>query len=136
MEYSIGELAELVEMTSHGLRFYEKEGLISPKRKGKNRVYSEEDRLWVEFLMHMKDTGMSLQDMKQFGKKEDRSQEELLAILIAHREKIENQLTIYEKNLNLLDKKIIFYKNEIGQYRHLFDGYIEKPKNSTTIIAK
>lgn len=129
MEYSIGELAELVGMTSHGLRFYEKEGLISPKRKGKNRVYSEEDRLWVEFLMHMKDTGMSLQDMKQYvvlRKQDNPSLEELMSILVTHRNKINEQILNYQQNLDLLDKKIAVYEEEIDQKKEydLFEEFM------------
>ena len=129
MEYSIGELAELVGMTSHGLRFYEKEGLISPKRKGKNRVYSVEDRLWVEFLMHMKDTGMSLQDMKQYvvlRKQDNPSLEELISILVTHRNKINEQILNYQQNLDLLDKKIAVYEEEIDQKKEydLFEEFM------------
>ncbi|MGY3702966.1 hypothetical protein BW731_04320 [Vagococcus martis] len=129
MEYSIGELAELVGMTSHGLRFYEKEGLISPKRKGKNRVYSEEDRLWVEFLMHMKDTGMSLQDMKQYvvlRKQDNPSLKELMSILVTHRNKINEQILNYQQNLDLLDKKIAVYEEEIDQKKEydLFEEFM------------
>ncbi|GBD68513.1 MerR family transcriptional regulator [Tetragenococcus halophilus] len=66
MSYSIGELAKIVGMTVHGLRFYEKEGLVTPERQGKNRIYSEEDKKWIEFLIHMKETGMSIEDMKKY----------------------------------------------------------------------
>ncbi|GBD70168.1 hypothetical protein TEHN7121_0714 [Tetragenococcus halophilus subsp. halophilus] len=40
MSYSIGELAKIVGMTVHG----ENEGLVTPKRQGKNQIYSEEDK--------------------------------------------------------------------------------------------
>ena len=130
MSYSIGELAEIVGMTIHGLRFYEKEGLITPKRKGKNRIYSEEDRLWIEFLIHMKETGMSVQDMQRYTtlrKQENPPIDELMKILKSHRDKVAEQLHVYEKNLGILNKKIEVYQQEIeeAQGKDLFDSFVE-----------
>ncbi|MFP7170385.1 MerR family DNA-binding transcriptional regulator [Terribacillus sp. 7520-G] len=52
MAYRIGELAKLTGLSEHTLRFYEKEGLLVPKRNSGNiRVYSEDDRLWTEFIV-------------------------------------------------------------------------------------
>lgn len=129
MGYSIGELATIVGMTIHGLRFYEKEGLVTPERKGKNRVYSEEDKLWIEFLLHMKETGMSIQDMKKYTKlrkQENPPIDELMAILLSHREKVEKQLLNYQKNLALIDKKIDVYRHETeeDQGENLFDRFV------------
>jgi len=133
VSYTIGELAKEVGMTIHGLRFYEKEGLVMPKRKGKNRVYSEEDKMWIEFLLHMKETGMSIQDMKKYTtlrKQENPPIDELMAILLSHREKVKRELEIYQKNLALLDKKIEIYQGEIkaGQGEDLFDSFVADHK--------
>lgn len=130
MSYRIGELAELVGMTVHGLRFYEKEGLIKPQREGKNRIYSEEDRLWVEFLMHMKATGMSLQDMKRYTdlrKRDNPPLFELMEILKSHRKRVMEQISIYEKNLEVIDKKIKVYQKQIDEKegKDLFDSFKE-----------
>lgn len=44
-----------------------KEGLIKVNRDDNNvRIYSDENKLWIESLLHLKNTGMSLKDMKQF----------------------------------------------------------------------
>ncbi|MCF1686054.1 MerR family transcriptional regulator [Tetragenococcus halophilus] len=133
MSYTIGELAQEVSMTIHGLRFYEKEGLVMPKRKGKNRIYSEEDKMWIEFLLHMKETGMSIQDMKKYTtlrKQENPPFDGLMAILLSHREKVQKQLEIYQKNLGLLDKKIEIYQEKIkaGQGGDLFDSFVAEHK--------
>ncbi|WP_339285041.1 MerR family transcriptional regulator [Oceanobacillus sp. FSL K6-3682] len=133
MSYRIGELAELAGMTVHGLRFYEKEGLVVPERKGNKRIYSEEDRLWIEFLVHMKETGMSVLDMKKytdFRKRENPQVEELMNLLLAHREKVKKQLSVYQKNLDMLNEKIDIYQIEIAENkgRDLFDTFAEKQK--------
>ncbi|MCB2729460.1 MerR family DNA-binding transcriptional regulator, partial [Listeria monocytogenes] len=52
MSFSIGEFSELVGIPSSPLRFYEKEGLITPDRNKNNlRTSSEEDANWLKFLL-------------------------------------------------------------------------------------
>lgn len=59
MSFSIGEFSELVDIPSSTLRFYEKEGLITPERDKNNlRTYSEEDANWLKFLLHLKGAGI------------------------------------------------------------------------------
>lgn len=41
--YIISVAAELVNMHPQTLRLYERRGLVSPKRQGKNRLYSQRD---------------------------------------------------------------------------------------------
>ena len=55
--YTIGVVAELVGTTNQTLRLYEKNGLIKPSRKKKNRLYSENDIRWllcIRDLIHNK----------------------------------------------------------------------------------
>lgn len=48
--YIISVAAELVKMHPQTLRLYERRGLVSPKRQGKNRLYSEAD---IERLIYI-----------------------------------------------------------------------------------
>ena len=41
--YMIGVVASLTQMHAQTIRLYEKNGLIKPQRKNKNRLYSESD---------------------------------------------------------------------------------------------
>ena len=41
--YMIGVVATLTQMHAQTIRLYEKLGLVTPQRKSKNRLYSEED---------------------------------------------------------------------------------------------
>ncbi|HXJ09562.1 MAG TPA: MerR family DNA-binding transcriptional regulator, partial [Burkholderiales bacterium] len=38
-EFSIGELAREFEVTPRAIRFYEDQGLMSPRRDGQRRIY-------------------------------------------------------------------------------------------------
>jgi DNA-binding transcriptional MerR regulator len=67
MTYRIGKLAKRIGVNEHTLRYYEKEGLVVPQRDENNiRYYTEENKLWVEFILHMKETGMSIEDLKRY----------------------------------------------------------------------
>lgn len=133
MEYRIGEFSKITGFSEHALRFYEKKGLISPSRNESNlRVYSEEDVIWMEFFTHMKNTGMSIEDMVRYTqlRKEnvDNNLQELMNILVEHRKKVYDQYKLYEKNLKLLDKKISIYREQLDMKhgKELFDSYYEK----------
>lgn len=70
-EYTIGEVADLLQVSRDTLRFYEKKKLVSPK-KGKNgyRYYSEEDiRMLLDlvFLRRLQYSIQDIQDMHQKG---------------------------------------------------------------------
>jgi DNA-binding transcriptional MerR regulator len=118
LTYSIGEFSKIVGVSEHTLRFYEKEGLIKVKRDANNvRIYSDEDKLWVETLLHLKNTGMSLKDMKQFimwGYIGDETMEARLALLKNHRKKVVEEFEKIRQSLEFLDTKINLYENELG----------------------
>lgn len=55
MCYQMKEFSELTEIPIETLRYYEREGIIQPKRNALNyRVYSEEDRIWVNCVKSLK----------------------------------------------------------------------------------
>lgn len=117
MTYSIGEFAKLVGLKEHTLRFYEKEGLIEVSRNEQNiRVYTDAEKDWVAFLLHMKGTGMSLADLKQYTiwrAEGDYTIQERLALLKQQKEKVEIELDNFLYNLEVLNKKIEFYEERL-----------------------
>ncbi|MEN2767605.1 MerR family transcriptional regulator [Ornithinibacillus xuwenensis] len=135
MAYRIGELSKLIGISEHTLRYYEKEGLVVPERDKNNiRHYSEDNKLWAEFILHMKGTGMSLDDLKsytQLWKSGEEGTEGLLEILISHRGKVMNQLENYKKNLELLNTKIDFYQSSIEKNKaaNLYEKFVHIKKN-------
>ena len=114
LTYSIGEFSKIVGLSEHTLRFYEKEGLIKVNRDDNNvRIYSDENKLWIESLLHLKNTGMSLKDMKQFAMR-GQMRDETLALLKNHRKKVVEELEKIRQSLEHLDNKINFYENGLG----------------------
>ena len=118
LTYYIGEFSKIVGLSEHTLRFYEKEGLIKVNRDDNNvRIYSYENKIWIESLLHLKNTGMALKDMKQFamwGNIGEETMEERLDLLKNHRKKVVEDLEKLRQSLEHLDNKINFYENELG----------------------
>lgn len=83
--------------------------------------------------MHMRDTGMTLQDMKKYvdlRKQDFPPVEELLDLLLNHKEKVLKKLSLYEKNLEILDRKIEIYRKEKREQKgtDLFERFAEENK--------
>ncbi len=63
----IGELAKQVNVTVETLRFYEVEGLLTPKRRSTAgyRLYSADSEQRLKFILHAKTVGFSLHEIKK-----------------------------------------------------------------------
>lgn len=62
--YTIGELAREFEITPRSIRFYEEQGLLSPRRTGQNRIYCIKDRVRLKLILRGKRLGFSLAEVK------------------------------------------------------------------------
>lgn len=62
---TIGQLCDEFEVTARALRFYEDEALISPERRGTQRIYSERDRTRLAWILRGKRVGLSLSEIKE-----------------------------------------------------------------------
>jgi DNA-binding transcriptional MerR regulator len=62
-QWTVGELAEELGVTTRTLRFYETQGLISPTRRGTARAYDHRDRARMRLILRGKRFGMSLSEI-------------------------------------------------------------------------
>ena len=63
--YTITELAREFDITPRAIRFYEDQGLLSPARSGRNRVYSKADRTRLRLTLRGKRLGLSLAEIRE-----------------------------------------------------------------------
>ncbi|EIM1202458.1 MerR family transcriptional regulator [Listeria monocytogenes] len=117
MSFSIGEFSELVDIPSSTLRFYEKEGLITPERDKNNlRTYSEEDANWLKFLLHLKGAGLSIEELKQYTiwrTAGDSTISKRLNMLKEKKVVLEQEIESLQKNLDTVVRKIGIYEEMI-----------------------
>ncbi len=64
-DFSISEMCAEFGVTARALRFYEDEGLISPRRHGLSRIYSHRDRARLAWILRGKRVGFSLADIRE-----------------------------------------------------------------------
>ena len=63
--FTISDLSTEFDVTARALRFYEDEGLITPERRGTQRVYSHRDRARLAWILRGKRVGFSLGEIRE-----------------------------------------------------------------------
>jgi DNA-binding transcriptional MerR regulator len=95
--YSIGELAREFDVTTRAIRFYEAEGLLTPRREGQRRIYTPRDRTRLKLTLRGKRLGLTLSeirdliDMYEPGEDQRPQLERFLAVLEAHKDALQRQ---------------------------------------------
>ena len=122
--YTISELAKEFAVTTRTIRYYEDQGLLSPKREGTNRVFTQRDRVRLKLALRGKRLGFSLGEIRELfelydvSRDERRQLEEFLERLDRRRALLEQQREDIEVMLN----EINFFA---GQCRRLLKNKAE-----------
>ena len=113
-KYLVGELAEYFGVSNDTLRLYDKKGICSPQKNEMNhyRTYSREDFILLEFVMRLKQMGMTLDEIKLMVT--DCSVEKAEAIMSIEAKKLEDQI-----------KKLQILKDMVQDYRKSYAKVIE-----------
>lgn len=65
--YTINQLAKKLKIPVSTIRYYEKKGVILPKRASNNyRVFTESDKNQLKLILVMKYAGFTLKQIKEF----------------------------------------------------------------------
>lgn len=114
--YRIGDFAELTGLTSPTLRYYEKEGLVKPHRSENGlRYYTESDVNWIKFLLHLKSTGMSIEQLKQYVQwrsEGDKTIDKRLKLLKDVRSAFLAKMDDLDHSMTILNDKIDWYSGK------------------------
>jgi len=95
--WTISELAQEFGITPRTIRFYEDQGIVSPRRSGRQRVYAARDRTRLKLALRGKRLGLQLSEIRSLidmydGPGTTKTQlREYLAVLERHREQLEQQ---------------------------------------------
>ena len=94
---SITALAQEFDLTTRAIRFYEDMGLLTPRRVGRRRVYSQRDRTRLKLTLRGKRLGLSLLEIRQLVDMYDSPSDTaaqltaFLEVLARHRRDLEQQ---------------------------------------------
>ena len=128
--YTISQLAAEFDVTTRTIRFYEDQGLLSPRREGSSRVFSNRDRVRLKLALRGKRLGFSLAEIRELfelydiSRDERKQLEQFLAKLDRRRTHLEQQREDIEVMLN----EITFFANQCR--RLLKDAPAEKEASS------
>jgi DNA-binding transcriptional MerR regulator len=95
--FSISELAQEFALTTRTIRFYEDEGLLTPRRVGQARIYGERERVRIKLILRGKRLGLSLTEIRELldlydvGKSERPQLVKFLEVLAARRAMLRQQ---------------------------------------------
>ncbi|MFI2643639.1 MerR family transcriptional regulator [Streptomyces sp. NPDC018610] len=112
---TIAQVAERTGLTHDTLRYYEKAGLIARvgRTTGNQRRYEAADLAWLEFLLRLRETGMSIADMQRFARLRaagDATVAGRLAMLREHRAELAARMRALRRSAGALDDKIRHYE--------------------------
>ncbi len=112
--YSIRDFAELFKLTTATVRYYESMGLIKPQRQAnQRRYYTQHDVDWMRFVLHLKNTGMSMAQLQQYVLLRSQGDETIAArldLLLQTRAAFLQQQAELEQHVRVLNDKIDWYQ--------------------------
>ena len=121
LEYSISQTAKKMKLTAFTLRYYDIEGLLPnlSRNKAGNRIFTDADLEMLSVICCLKNTGMPIKQIKQFiswQKDGNYTLHKRNEMLLQHQKAIHKQISDLQKNLQLIDHKLNFYKNACEAY--------------------
>ena len=132
MSYSIKEIAEMMNVTTSTIRYWDSEGLLpNVKRVNGIRVFEDKDFKWLRVLNCMKNINMPIKKIKEYlelARKGDSTLQERYEMILEQKHIIENQINDLRKCLKEFEYKEWYYKTAI-------EAGTEKVVENVTSIA-
>lgn len=110
---TIQQAADALGVSAHTLRYYEREGLVSvPRQASGERLYSALALQRLQFLLHLRGTGMSMQGLRDYVALVEQGENTLperLELLRQHERAVLSQLAELQQHLMGIRHKIANY---------------------------
>jgi len=121
MDYSIKQVSEQTNLKPHVLRYYEKEGLLPFVSRSESgiRRYSEYDLEWIGLICCLKNTGMSIKQIKDFvilSLQGNETLKQRCDLLIEHKRNVEEQIQEMKTHLQKVAWKISYFTDQYEKY--------------------
>jgi DNA-binding transcriptional MerR regulator len=119
--FSIAQAAQRCGLTTHTLRYYEREGLLLTsigRATTGHRRYTEPDLEWITLITRLRATGMPIRDIRTYAalcRQGEGNETERLAVLSAHRNRVLTELAQTTAHLSAIDGKIGIYQHRLAR---------------------
>jgi DNA-binding transcriptional MerR regulator len=119
-ELTIQEVAERSGLSVHTLRYYERIGLLDRVERATSghRRYDANDLAWIAFLIRLRATGMSIQQMQDFAylrRQGPSTMPQRLAMLEEHHRLVSTHMQEMAGHLAIIEEKIVKHQRELAQ---------------------
>ncbi|MEQ7805506.1 MerR family transcriptional regulator [Priestia megaterium] len=122
MEYHIKEAAAKVGLPTHTLRYYEQQGLLPfiKRDENGNRIFSESDIEWLEFIICLRKTDISLLELRKIVELTQEGDDTIglrKQIFEKHREKMMEKQRELDAAFRKVEAKIDYYDKLEQKYQ-------------------
>ena len=114
----IGAAAAAADLTVDTVRYYDRCGLLEDlARDGAgNRRFTTADVGWLRVLRCLRDTGMTMRDLRRFCALDGGTRAgDRLALLEAHRDAVRERIRRTEEELQVVEGKIAAYRDLVAR---------------------
>lgn len=113
LTWTISDLAKEFGITPRTIRFYEDQGIVSPEREGRNRIYHARDRTRLKLALRGKRMGFQLSEILDLINMYDASPDNTgaqlqhyVSVLEKHRVTLEQQRRDLELTLSEINQQL------------------------------
>ena len=115
MEYTVGEMVNIMGVPASTLRYYDKEGLLPfvERTSGGIRMFKEQDYEWMKIIECMKRAGMPIKDIRDYielALEGDATIHERLQLFQNQKRLVQEQMKSLQHTLDVLDYKCWYYE--------------------------
>lgn len=117
---TIDQVAKRTGLSAYTLRYYERIGLLAPvaRAAGGQRLYAPKDMAWLEFLLRLRTTHMSIGNMQTFATLRSAGD----ATIAARRELLESHLQVVQAEIAQMHNAVEALQTKIEHYKALESG--------------
>ncbi|MGH8879715.1 MAG: MerR family transcriptional regulator [Stackebrandtia sp.] len=116
---SVGQAAELIGLSTHTLRWYERMGLLEDVARNRSgrRQYTRTDLKRLVMPMRLRATGMPVSEMQRYVellRAGADTESQRMQLLEAHRERVLSHIADLHSDLDVINSKIAMYRRSLS----------------------
>ena len=109
--YSVTQLGAELGITVRTLHFYEAQGLLTPRRAGNTRVYTQRDRARMILILRGKRLGFSIREIREYL--------ELYDVDQTHEEQLKALLKTVHSRIHRLEEQRVALDQTLAELRNI-----------------
>lgn len=130
MEYTVKQIAKLMNMSEHTVRFYTDKELLPCKRdKNNHRIFDDESINWLKGIQCLRNCGVSIEDIKVYS---DLCLSDDSDALQARYEFMLKQQALALERLKEAEDLVNYMNHKVKHYEDILAGNAEDDTNPAT----